>query len=468
VGWDSLLSRKLTEPSIRKQLLLWLLAPLVTLCTLSSMVAYRMAEKFAHDSYDRVLLESADSIAARLGRNENGVLIADLPMAAQAILRHNNNDHFYYQIADNYGHRLTGDAVLPLPRDVGTTEPRFRYATLNDEQVRMCRIGVQIAPHTDTIWVQVAETLNSRQMLLHQIFVSILAPQLALVALASISVWLGIKHGLTPLQRLGSVLEKRDKLDLSPVDIGRTPMELAPVTKALNELFLSANDHIHVQRQFIGNAAHQMRTPVTALKTYLEYAERIKDPSALSGVLRQMGEATRRVAHLVNRLLSLARTEENVQRTRDNVDLTEVINSAAANVIHEAFARNVIMEFDLPVSPVTVRVDRADLEELVSNLLDNAIRYTAEKGSVWVKVENQGDHVALRVEDNGPGIPDSEKPKIFERFYRAPGSKGPGCGLGLSIVSEIAAANAAAIQVLDRDAGGTVVKVDFEPGTKET
>jgi two-component system sensor histidine kinase TctE len=211
-----------------------------------------------------------------------------------------------------------------------------------------------------------------------------------------------------------------------------------------------------------------MRTPVTALKTYLEYAERIKDPSALSGVLRQMGEATRRVAHLVNRLLSLARTEENVQRTRDNVDLTEVINSAAANVIHEAFARNVIMEFDLPVSPVTVRVDRADLEELVSNLLDNAIRYTAEKGSVWVKVENQGDHVALRVEDNGPGIPDSEKPKIFERFYRAPGSKGPGCGLGLSIVSEIAAANAAAIQVLDRDAGGTVVKVDFEPGTKET
>lgn len=450
--------------SIRTRLLLWLLIPLVFLCTLSALVAYRLAEQFANNSYDMLLLNSADSIAARLGRNENGVVVADLPVAAQAILRHNVKGQFLYQIADSYGHRLTGDSVLPLPREMVDKRPKFRYAYIDGQKMRLCRISVQISPSPDEIFVQVAETLENRQRFLEQIFLSIMVPQLILVLLAIFSVWLGVKNGLDPLERLGKLLKARDRLDLSPVDIGETPAELAPVTKALNSLFLSASNQLNFQRQFIGNAAHQLRTPVTALKTYVDYAQRIKDrdSATLTTILGQMSQAAGRVAHMVNRLLSLARTEENGRKILDVVDLTEAVNDAAANVLHEALERGVSMEFEVPEAIVKVRADRGDLDEMLTNLLDNAIRYTAENGSVWVKLaEDEAGGICLTVEDNGPGIEESQKEKIFERFYRIPGTMSPGCGLGLSIVHEIAGSNNATIDVTDRPGGGTKFRVCF-------
>lgn len=439
--------------------------PLVSLCSASAFVAYRLAERFANESYDMLLLKSAESIAGRLGRNEQGIVVADLPRSAQAILRHNIKDQFFYQIADSYGHRLTGDAELPLPGDTPGEEgrPRFKYGSIDGQQVRLCRISVQIDPSPDEIWVQVAETLNNRQRFLNQIFLSILAPQLVLVVLASLSVWIGVSYGLDPLERLGKLLKSRAKLDLSPVDIGKTPAELAPVTKALNELFLNANDHISLQRQFIGNAAHQLRTPVTALKTYVEYAQRIKDSEKenLDTILNQMSEAASRVAHIISRLLSLARSEEHSQRELEPMDLNTAVNDAAADVLHEALDRGVNLEFDLPDDEVNIRADRGDVAEIVTNLLDNAIRYTKESGSVWVKVESNGKFVVLTIEDNGPGIKDAEKQKVFERFYRIPGANGSGCGLGLSIVNEAAINNDAVVEVLDRPEGGTMFKVTF-------
>lgn len=455
-------SRKAHMGSIRKTLLLWLLIPLVCLCSLSAFVAYRLAEKFANESYDRLLLKSAESIASRLGRNEAGVVVVDLPRAAQAILRHNLKDEFYYQIADSYGHRLTGDAILPLPQDVSDAGPRFKYVEIDGQQIRTCRISVAVSPSDDIIWVQVAESLNNRRRFLEQIFLSILAPQLMLVLLASLSVWLGVKHGLDPLERLGNLLKSRGELDLSPVEIGETPAELEPVSTALNKLFANANNHIHLQRQFIGNAAHQLRTPVTALKTYVDYAERIKDTEkdTLDTVLKQMSEASSRVAHMVNRLLSLARSEEHDRKDIENMDLTEAVNDAASNVVHEALSRGVNMEFDLPETPVMVRADRGDVVEMLTNLFDNAIRYTATKGFVEVKIE-QGEKITLTVADNGPGIADSEKEKVFQRFYRIPGTNGSGCGLGLSIVGEVASTNDANVDVLDRPEGGTIFRVIF-------
>lgn len=457
--------------SIRRKLLLWLLIPLICLCSASAFVAYRLAERFANDSYDKLLLKSAESIADRLGRNEAGIVVADLPRSAQAILRHSPDNQFFYQIADSYGHRLTGDAELPLPRDHDDTGPQFRNSAIDGQKVRMCRIAVQISPSPDDIYIQVAETLNSRQKFLEQIFLSILAPQLVLVVLASISVWLGVKQGLDPLEKLGKLLKERGKLDLSPVDIGKTPAELAPVTKALNELFASANTHIHLQRQFIGNAAHQLRTPVTALKTYVEYAERIKDNDEkenFDSVLKQMAEAANRVTHMVSRLLSLARSEEpHAQGELEIMDLNAAVNDAASNVVHEALARGVNMEFELPDEEMKIKADRGDIAEILTNLLENAIRYTSENGSVWVKVNANG-RVVLSVEDNGPGIGETDKQKIFERFYRVPGTNGSGCGLGLAIVFEAASNNDAVVEVKDRAEGGTIFQVSFPPVTANT
>lgn len=462
-------NRDKSRVSIRRKLLLWLLIPLVCLCSLSAFVAYRLAEKFANESYDMLLLKSAESIAGRLMRNDDGIVVADLPRAAQAILRHSVEDQFYYQIADSYGHRLTGDVSLPMPTDTEDSGPRFRYVSIDGEAIRMCRISVQIDPSPDEIWVQVGETLNNRHKFLEQIYWSILAPQLVLVVLASLSVWIGIKHGLDPLEKLGKLLRARGRLDLSPVDIGNTPAELAPVTKALNELFSNANNHIHLQRQFIGNAAHQLRTPVTALKTYVEYAQRIKETKEenLDTVLNQMSEASSRVAHLVGRLLSLARSEDHSAKELEVFDLTEVVNEAAANLVHEALDRHVNMEFDLPDDIVSIKADRGDVLEMVTNLLDNAIKYTAQNGSVWVNVKAVDLNVALTIEDDGPGMDEEQKSKIFERFYRIPGTSSAGCGLGLSIVHEIAVTHNIQIEVTDRAGGGTVFRVFFSAIEKQ-
>ncbi|MBY0546490.1 MAG: sensor histidine kinase N-terminal domain-containing protein [Candidatus Obscuribacterales bacterium] len=454
------------QASIRATLLLWLLIPLVSLCALSGLVAYRLAENFANDAYDKLLMRSAESIEARLGRNEDGVVVADLPRAAQDILRHKESagisDRFFYQIADSYGHRLTGDSVLPLPRTTSDNTPKFRYAVVDGIRIRMYRISAQISPSPNLIWVQVAETLDGRDRFLKQIFLSIIVPQVVLVVLASMSVWLGVTYGLAPLVKLGRILKARQTLDLSPVKIEATPAELAPVMRALNELLANANHQIELQRTFIANAAHQLRTPVTALKTNIEYAERLQnaDPAMLATVLEQMLEATSRVSRMVGQLLSLARTEETSTRTLEVLPVGEVINEAAEIVLPAALEREICMEFDLPERPVLVRADRGDLVEMTANLLDNAIKYTPSPGNVWVRITEE-DNVVLSVEDNGPGVKDEDKGRIFERFFRVPGTTGPGSGLGLSIVSEIARRNNASVAVLDRPEGGTRIEITF-------
>lgn len=417
-----------------------------------------------------LLLKSAESIAGRLTRNEAGIVVADLPSAAQAILRQSVKDRFYYQIADSYGHRLTGDAVLPLPADTEQTGPKFRMIEVDGQPVRMCRMPIQITPSPDDIWIQVAETLDSRQRFLRHIFLSILVPQIMLIVLASLSVWLGVTHGLKPLDKLGRVLRSRAKVDLSPIDIGKTPKELAPVTNALNDVFSNANDLISSQRQFIGNAAHQLRTPLTALTTYLDYIGRLENSTddEFDGVLKPLSEAVNRVTHLVNRLLSLARSEECGAKELEQVDLSAVVNEVGVNLAAFAISNGICMDFDLPETPVYIQADPGDIVELVTNLIDNAIKYTSRRGSVWVKLDQRNSQtVALIVEDDGRGIDDNEKMRIFERFYRIPGTDGPGCGLGLSIVFEAARSNAAQINVFDRPGGGTIFLVKFKTNNNE-
>lgn len=448
--------------SIRGRLLLWLLIPLIGLCGLSTFVAYKLAKTFANQSHDELLLNSADSIAGRIRRNKIGVVVADLPTAAQAILRRSGRDSSYYQIVDSKGHRLAGDSILPLPRNMSLEGAQFRYASIEGVPIRICRIPLHIAPSRDEIWVQYAQTLNSRKRLQNEIFLSIVAPQLLLVVLASFSAWLGICKGLAPLRRLGQLLNSREKLDLSPIELGDDPEELAPLKQALNDLFLRARHQIELQRQFVGNAAHQLRTPVTAMKTYIDYAERAKDGADLTEVIGQMSEATERVVRLINQLLLLARTEGNTDKVTGVADLAQAATNAGNQLVHEALRRRVQMDFEVPQIPVMVTAEQGDLEDLVANIVDNAIKYSAKDGlgKIWVSVET-GRQPKLRVENNGEGIKDSEKQKIFERFYRVPGTQVSGCGLGLSIVVEIADRCGATINVSDRIGGGTIFLVAF-------
>jgi len=224
-------------------------------------------------------------------------------------------------------------------------------------------------------------------------------------------------------------------------------------------------EDLQSQRRFVANAAHQLRTPLAGLKTYIGFGKRMPPPDEMRLVLDQLDRGTDRMTHLVNRLLSLARAEPTAgdAQSYSMLDLNSVASASTAELIAESIERNVELSFEGSACPAHVIGDAASLKELVTNLVENAVRYTQAGGAVTVRVVDRGN-IQLIVEDNGPGIPAHERERVFERFYRILGSDVDGSGLGLSIVSEIAHSHDAKVSLSDGAFGhGTVVTVEFHP-----
>ncbi len=443
--------------SMRSTLLLWLLVPLICLVTLSSVVANHFAVQFASQSFDSFLLNSADSIAARVRVNPSNVVLLDPNVSTRNLFCHGGLDKFYYQIVGEGGKILAGDGCLPSSQVSRDAMPVFAETSVEGAAVRFC--SVPIDGQKEKMWVQAGETLNSRTNLLRELFFSILIPQVVLVILAAIVVWIGVGQGLKPLNRLGHALESRNRPDLSPVDIGKTPEELIPVLNSLNRLFYIADNYCRSQREFVANAAHQLRTPATALKTYIDHLSQNKDEAGT--LLSQLAKASNRLSEMVNRLLVLARAESREKEHGQACDVVPVIGDAATSIIHQALNREIELQFDLPQTPLYACIGAADLMEICVNLLDNAVKYTPAKGSVWVAVDGTEDSVILTVSDSGPGIADLDKPRVFTRFFRSSENTETGCGLGLSIVRELCLNANASVELLDRSGGGSIFKLIF-------
>ena len=456
--------RSYTRYSIRSQLLCWLILPLGILSFATTAIAYYLAVGFANDAYDRELLNSADSVAARL--RSNGKLVwADLPPAAQAVLRYKTKDKFYYQITQLDGRRISGD-VLPEPlHNLQSRKPFFRYFDVNSEKLRAVRIRVDV-PNYDqkTVLVQAAQTLSSRHQLTTQILLSIVIPQVILILLSALAVWIGVARGLLPLKSLELALGTRSRVDLTPVNEIEAPHEVLPLLKAINDLLARLRQDIELQQRFVANAAHQLRTPLAGLKTYIYAAKRLPSDMRMNAVLDQIDAGTDRMTRLANQLLSLARAEPNNRTSRfERIDLNLLISPVTANFVSKALHKNIDLSFSGSEAPAFVNASPSDITELTTNLIENAILYSQEGGQIIVGIDNL-DKVILSVKDDGPGIPSDEQEKVFERFYRILGSEAPGSGLGLAIVKEIAVAHNADIALSCGPSGnGTLVKVLFPP-----
>ncbi len=437
------------------------------------MVAYFLAVGFANENYDRELLNSADSVVARL-RSDGKTVWCDLPEAAQEILRHNDRDQFYYQVIRQDGTRISGDSVLPGPfPNLESLEPVFRYTTLNGKDIRVCRIRVDLPDFPETILVQFAETLNSRHQLAQQILMSIVIPQIVLILLGAFAVSRGVTVGLKPLVRLEQALAARSQADLSPLLEVDTPAEVHPLVRSINDLLERLRNDIETQKRFVANAAHQFRTPLAGLKTYIYYAKKLASEETavepdtvkeqMTTILNQIDNGTDRMSHLANRLLALLKAEPAIVSARfEKVDLNLIASEVTAELVGEAVRKNIDLDFTGCDRPALIEGDTSGLTELVENLIENAILYTQASGRISVSVFANSEKVSLGVEDDGPGIPVEERQKVFERFYRILGSDAPGSGLGLSIVKEIATSHHAEISIHSGpDGKGTVVKVEF-------
>ncbi|MBY0549186.1 MAG: sensor histidine kinase [Candidatus Obscuribacterales bacterium] len=448
--------------SIKRDLLRWLLLPLCALCLGSSAVAYMLASSFANDSYDRNLINTAGSVAARVRVGKDNKVNVDLPPAAQAILRHTNpKDKFYYQVLTPELERLAGDPLPTRRQHLDSNIPILRYATFEGEAIRMARIRIPLHDHPETIvLVEAAETLNSRQDLTGHILISILIPQILLILFGAVSVSFGVRKGLEPLTDLRSAVVERSRADLQPLDESIAPMEAQPLASAINELLGSLRADLDAQRRFVANAAHQLRTPLAGIQTYVELVARSSTTTddASKNLLKQIDKGLNRMSHLTNRLLALAKAEPQAAFSFEKIDLNIVVGEAVEELIMLALEKNIELEFRHEESPALILGDAPNLKELTTNLVENAILYTKNQGTVSVSVK-QADLVQLIVEDDGPGIPPEERERVFERFYRVLGTQVEGSGLGLAIVKEIASAHKAqlTLQSTTRDKGAKFI-----------
>ncbi len=308
------------------------------------------------------------------------------------------------------------------------------------------------ASGTGEVLVTVAETLLGRDRLVGDLWRKSLRDQLLLLSVAGLLVLLGLNRGLAPMLRLRDEVQKRDPSALEPFALDSVQRELQPLVGAINDAFLRVRNLLATQRRFVANAAHQLRTPLALLKTQALVGLREVDTAAKSEALAGVDRSIDALTRLVNQLLALARAEQGSRALlKSPLDFCDVVRETLERLAGLALARNIDLGFD-ESGVIRARVigHAALLQELVFNLVDNALRYSPRGATVNVFLHEAENESCLRVEDNGPGIPLSERQKVFERFYRLHGSEVEGTGLGLAIVHEIVTAHDGRIAIGER------------------
>ncbi|MGD9680709.1 MAG: sensor histidine kinase [Candidatus Obscuribacterales bacterium] len=448
--------------SIRKEILFWLVPALFLLWISSAFLTYWLITGFSREAFDRELLNAADSIVGRVRIKDSNITV-DLPPAALAILEYDNTDKFFYRIIDDAGNVVSGDTSLPVPSALLRIDvPVFSSINIGGENCRLAELKMEVEEHPDrAVVVQVAETTRSRDMIRQKILFAIAGLQLLTIALGLGAVLVGVRRGLAPVELLRGHIQKRTKSDLSPVPTLDVPEEVDSLVLALNQLLERLKEEMESHERLLADAAHQLRTPLAGLKTYSSIGVQMEEKEDMQHVLEQLDLGIDRASRMVNQLLALERMVSvgaKDEPEKENVDLEDL----ARDVLEELEPR--IAEKDLRAGiagePLTVPGDFAGLRHLLSNLVENAIAYTPEGGEITISLCS--DPPALTVEDTGEGIPEDQREKVFDRFYRIDPGKGIGSGLGLSIVKEVARAHSATVTIGEGEGGkGTRVVVSF-------
>ena len=455
--------------SLRTQLLLWLLVPLILFVGFNIWVTYTNATEMATVVHDRMLLGSARIIAEQI-RYEDDVLQVVITPAALELFQSDSHDRVYYRVVAANGRLLAGQIDLPNPPHIPRNEEAVYFnASFRDDPVRIVAFSQPMfgVPGQESVLIEVAQTQHSYKTLSDRMWEHTVQQQLAILVLVVFLLLLGLRHGLAPMMRLRDRVRRRKPGTLEELDTAPVPTELAPLVHAINDYVQRLDDHMSAHGRFIANASHQLRTPLTLLNTQVDYGLRSSDVKTKDAALRAINNGVQHGIRLVNQLLTLSNAETGVGHPlrQTDVNLPEVVQRVLEKLATLAQAKNIDLGLEFAGVPIMVRASPFMLEELVANLVDNALRYTPAGGRVTVAVAVTDDAAVLRVEDNGPGIPCEERERVFERFYRLHEERSDGSGLGLAIVREIALASHAEITLSSPPAGsGLIVTISFPAG----
>ncbi len=424
------------------------------------LAATSYARYAADSSFDRLLAGSAASIAESLSITQD-VMRADIPYAALDMLAAAPDDRVFYRVVGLTGTTITGYADLPGRRAYMSRPPadeslRFFDADYRGETVRFVVMGreVRVKNQTGWVWVQVGQTRAARLALAEQLTIRALVPIIVLTLIAVLVVWLSVGRAVRPLEEIGQGLAMREASDLSPIG-ARVPDEIAPLVTAMNQFMARLDNNIGVLRTFVATAAHQLRTPLTALLVQMRSAEISRGQSRTERI-EEASQSAKRLARLVNQLLSDALVSHRSEERRSTVfDFKKSIE----HVLHRTVlsSRNSDVRFTTALPTAQLQGDEIMIAEAVKNLVHNAQTHGDRSGgTVDLELVELDGGYRLTVADNGPGIDPAMLPEIGTRFRTGrPGAEG--AGLGLAIVKQVALSHGGTFAVSNRSEGGLCV-----------
>ena len=318
------------QRSLFGEILDWMLAPLLLLWPMSVALTWLVAQNIANRPFDRDLAEMARTVARQVEVERSGSaqrptrVRLRLPEVAAEVLRSDDTDRVYFQVLGAKGEFVAGDKEIPMPEEPpsGPQEMRYRDDSVQADAVRVAYLWLTPSgvPGESPPLVQVAETLDKRSRLATEIIKGVIVPQFVVLPLAVLLVWLALAKGIRPLNELQQRIRQRESQDLSPIEERNVPEEVAPLVRAINDLLSRLDRSMRTQKQFLADAAHQLKTPLAGLRMQAELAQREidagqKDPKALKSSLQHIAHSSQRAAHMVNQLLSMARAEPEPSRS---------------------------------------------------------------------------------------------------------------------------------------------------------
>ncbi len=450
--------------SIRRRLLITLLSTTLVVWAVIALTSYFDARNEIDDLFDAHLAQSARVLMSLVSDELKEELMADSGEEREdrliaALEEHLSGQRYEHELVFQIwvgGHgsnfHSAGAPTTPLSDiDHGLSDEeiagqRWRVFTLTDGSIR----------------VQMGELSDVRGELIDQIAIQLLIPLLLGLPLLAVLIWLGIGRSLAPLNQLARDIEGRAPAHLHPIQDNPIPVEARPLVDALNGLFGRLKQAFEREKRLTGDAAHELRTPLAGLKTQAEVARRATNGRERYRALDQIIRGVDRSAHLVEQLLTMARLDPQVGlQDFVQLDLCEIVSDVVVDLSSDADAKQIDVRLEKEYRG-SVWGNADILGILVRNLIDNAIRYTPNGGMVIVSITSTDGHVALRIADNGPGIPPEMRDHVFERFFRAHESLAPGSGLGLSIAQRIADLHNASINLKASSHDGLEVEVIFQ------
>jgi len=460
-----------TVLSTKKLIFQWILIPMVVIILIDSSFLFYQGDKLRQETFDKDLAETAKTLAV-IFKKTSSKEIRDLDPNTISLLLSEPHDEMFYAIRDSKGQFIFGNPKVRYQEaDPEDLEDKDFLNIFSDEidgkGVRVVSIPIEhtIRNKIAVYHIQVAETRLQRQEIQRQIIFWIVIPQLILLISAMVLVRFAVTRGLSPILFLNEKITSLSYKNLTPIDLQGVPKEVDRLVGSLNRLMQELNFAIQSQNRFVSDAAHQLRTPLAGILAQIELALDTKNANEIQKRLENINESSKRLIHIINQLLTLSKSQSDALHHAEFMPLNLVAftKQVTSIMLPAADLKHIDLGYEGSEEVLNIMADEGRLYDLIHNLIDNAIKYTADHGKVTLAVDLKDNKVRLVVEDNGIGIPKEDQTTIYERFYRGDNVNAAGAGVGLAIVKEIADIHNARIEIDSRkDKEGTRFYVYFD------